>query len=680
MTRHAVRARRYLLPAAATCALAFALAFALYAVDVTRQPPGFYIDESSIAYNAHTIAERGVDEYGEAWPLYFRAFGDYKNPTFVYLLAAVFRLTGPSLLAARLLSASLGALAALLLGWLAVRMTRRAQVGAVVAFSALLTPWLYESSRLVFEVAAYPLVVTLFLLALRRASAKESWGRVDVSALALTLALLTYTYSVGRLLGPLLAAGLAFFLTRRNLARVLQTWGVYALALTPLVVFSVRHRGALEGRFRLITYFTPQSSFVEDARAFALHYLADVNPLRWLAGGEQNIRDHLPGAPALLVATVGLAAIGLALVLRRHRREPWWRFILYGLAASVLPAALTVNDFPQLRLIAFPIFLHVLAVPAVAWLLEGGVSVGHEGGVVGRVGGVAVGREVSVGRGRRRAALYAFVALLLLQGAYFQWLFHARAPERWYVFDARFPRKILAPALAASRDRAVYLYDAPGHSGYIQAFWHGALRGVDASRFIRLTNGEAPPPGAVVISTEEDCENCRLLARSINYILYAVPPTDLKAVAAPLPPASLRASIVCEAWPATFVAGRRQSLNVIVRNVGGAAWPAVGDEEGRYAVRLHARWLKADVSLLKEADGSLLTEAGGSLLTDETNAARIPFDMEPGDTAGLTLNVSAPVEPGEYVLELDLVQEGSAWFGAHGSKTLRASVKVLPPG
>ncbi|MDT5262468.1 MAG: hypothetical protein QOC61_1472, partial [Acidobacteriota bacterium] len=148
MTRHAVRARRYLLPAAAACALAFALAFALYAVDVTRQPPGFYIDESSIAYNAHTIAERGVDEYGEAWPLYFRAFGDYKNPTFVYLLAAVFRLTGPSLLAARLLSASLGALAALLLGWLAVRMTRRAPVGAVVAFSALLTPWLYESSRL----------------------------------------------------------------------------------------------------------------------------------------------------------------------------------------------------------------------------------------------------------------------------------------------------------------------------------------------------------------------------------------------------------------------------------------------------------------------------------------------------------------------------------------------------
>ena len=120
MTRHAARVQRTL-TAAAVCVLAFAL----YAADVPDNPPGFYIDESSIAYNAHTISESGRDEYGEAWPLYFRAFGDYKNPTYVYLLAAVFRVTGPSVAVARLLSASLGAVAALLLGLLAARVTRQ---------------------------------------------------------------------------------------------------------------------------------------------------------------------------------------------------------------------------------------------------------------------------------------------------------------------------------------------------------------------------------------------------------------------------------------------------------------------------------------------------------------------------------------------------------------------------
>ena len=73
----------------------------LYSHAVTSNPAGFYIDESSIAYNAHLVAQSGQDEHGQAWPLYFRAFGDYKNPVYVYLLAGVFRVTGPSIRVAR---------------------------------------------------------------------------------------------------------------------------------------------------------------------------------------------------------------------------------------------------------------------------------------------------------------------------------------------------------------------------------------------------------------------------------------------------------------------------------------------------------------------------------------------------------------------------------------------------
>jgi hypothetical protein len=153
-----------------------------------------------------------------------------------------------------------------------------------------------------------------------------------------------------------------------------------------------------------------------------------------------------------------------------------------------------------------------------------------------------------------------------------------------------------------------------------------------------------------------------VLARAINYILYAVPPTDLRATAAPLPPEAMRARVSCSNVPEAIVAGGREKLDVLVRNTGGAEWPAVGDAEGRYAVRLRDRWLKTN----------------GSVVNDEDASARIPFDMEPGDTAGLALNVSAPNETGEYVLELDVVQEGVARFGARGSQTLRANVKVLP--
>ncbi|HEV7700817.1 MAG TPA: hypothetical protein VGO43_11355, partial [Pyrinomonadaceae bacterium] len=427
--------RGKLVAAAVVCAFGFAL----YGLGVPENPPGFYIDESSIAYNAYTIAQSGKDEHGEAWPLYFRAFGDHKNPTYVYILAAVFRVTGPSIAVARWLSASLGALAALLLGLLAFRLTARAEVGFVIACSALLTPWLYESSRLVFEVAAYPIACVIFLLALRRASSKDRWDLLDVVALACSLALLTYTYSIGRLLAPLLALGLAFFISRRNLGRVLTTWAAYAVTLAPLTAYSLRHPGALQERLSLITYITPQNSFAHIAQGFALHYLADINPWRWLVTGEQNIRDHLPGSSALLLATVLLAILGAVIVLREHRAEAWWRFQLYALAACMVPAALTVNDFPQLRLIAFPVFLHVFTAPAVARLLEGST---------------------------RRLFLYAVAILLLSQAAYFQWRFHERPPERWYIFDERFPLKVLAPALDATAGGPIYLYDPPRNSGY----------------------------------------------------------------------------------------------------------------------------------------------------------------------------------------------------------------------
>src|SRR6185503_15421654 len=350
-------------------ALLLAFGGAIYFAGVPHHPPGFSIDESSIAYNAYTISQTGRDEYGQQGPLFFQAFGEYKNPTFIYLLAAIFRVTGPSITVARLLSATLGLLCSCLLGSLAWRITGRLIAVVMVAISSLLTPWLYESSRLVFEVAIYPGLLALFLLALWRASTREKWETTDILALASTLALLTYSYSIGRLLAPLLAAGLAFFITRLRWPGVVKTWAVYALTLIPLFVFYRRHPGAMTGRFSLLTYITPQTSLVDDARQFIWHYIANINPGRWLFTGESNVRDHVSGTGALLATTVFLGLGGLVLLWRYYRRDAWWQFILYALVVSVVPASLTRNEFPQLRLIAFPVFFLVLTLPAITWLV-----------------------------------------------------------------------------------------------------------------------------------------------------------------------------------------------------------------------------------------------------------------------------------------------------------------------
>src|SRR3954451_12939538 len=94
------------------------IAAGVYLFRVPDDPPGFSSDESSICYNAFTISQTGADEHGNRWPLFFQAFGEYKSPTLVYVLTAVFRATGPSIAVSRLTTAGFGILSGLLLGLL----------------------------------------------------------------------------------------------------------------------------------------------------------------------------------------------------------------------------------------------------------------------------------------------------------------------------------------------------------------------------------------------------------------------------------------------------------------------------------------------------------------------------------------------------------------------------------
>lgn len=614
----------------------------VYLWRVPTNPPGFYIDESSICYNAHTISQTGRDEYGVACPLFFHAFGEDKNPTLIYLLAGLFKMTGPSIAVARLCIASLGLFTGLLLGVLAWKMTQRFVIAGAIALAAWLTPWLFESSRVVLEVAVYPCLLALFLLAAWRASRRTKWTWPDIIALAATLALLTYSYSIGRLLGPLLALGLVLLVPAGGWRRLFGVWLGYAGSLIPMLIFQQGHPGSLTNRFRDLTYLSSEKTVWASLGEFVRRYGEDINPWRWLVTGGTDPRDHLPGTGSMLAAVVLLGLAGLCLVLRYHRRDRWWPFVLYALVVSVVPAALTRNEFSQLRLIAFPVFFLVLTIPALAWFLPA--------------------RESDTRFGPKQILFAATVAMIACQGIYFQWLYHRSAPGFWYVFDARFPRKVLAPALATG-SKPLYLVDGPGKSGYIQALWHGALSRVEPERFVRLQPGTPVPPGAVTISTEEACDNCRLIARSLNYIVYAVPPYPELVIEPKRPLDVFRASIVARNVPSTFKPGERVTIEFLVKNISSAEWPAVGETDGRYAVKLGARW----------------RDTTGAVVSEEGHAKNLPCDVEAGDTVGLLLEISALTSPADYSLEVDLFQEGVGWFADRGSESLRASVRVVEP-
>ncbi len=619
----------------------------LYTAGAARNPPGCYIDESSISYNAYTISQTGRDEFDNRWPLFFRAFGDYKNPVHVYLLATLYKLTGPGIIAARLLSVAFILCAAWLLGLLAHRISQREDVALFVTASALITPWFFELGRVVLEVSLYPLMLALFLLCVERASLKERWSPFDATKLAATLALLTYTYSIGRLLAPLLAFGLIIFATRARRAGLLLAWFLYALALLPMLVFAKLHPGALTGRFSIITYLSTQSSYTETAREFVRHYFGNLNVWRLLVSGDPNTDQltHVSGTPHLLFATFLLAAAGAWLVLRRQRDDAWWRFIFYGLAASVVPASLTNEYTHMLRLIALPVFLFVLAVPAVKWLCEGA-----EQQQQARRAAVIIAR----------AALVSLIALTLLQGALFQWQYQQAARSTWrrHLFDADYPRVILATALARP-ERPIYIADALAIPGYIQAYWRATLEGVPLQTFARLRADESPPPGALVITTEENCPRCQILSATPPYTLYLAGGAPRPRV--PLRDESFRAAITVNSAPNVWHAGAREDLRVIVTNLSEETWQARERSGGEFQVSLGNHWLDADER--------------AEIIHDDGRAALLA-DLMPGDSVELKLPVNTPRTPGDYVLELDMLQEGVSWFSLKGSRTARLRVRV----
>lgn len=85
------------------------LATVLRLYKLAENPPSLYWDEASLGYNAYTIANYGIDEHGEYFPVSrFIAFGDYKPPGYIYLDAIIQKVVGLSEFSIRIPSALSG--------------------------------------------------------------------------------------------------------------------------------------------------------------------------------------------------------------------------------------------------------------------------------------------------------------------------------------------------------------------------------------------------------------------------------------------------------------------------------------------------------------------------------------------------------------------------------------------
>lgn len=481
------------------------LVYLLFIYGLSSNPPGFYVDEACLAYNGYAIAHIGFSESGDRYPLFVQCFAEpniqWASPVHVYLLAALYLVVPPSTLSARLLAATMVFLASLLLGLLAVRISGKKLVGVIIALTALTTPWLFETSRLVLETFFFPLAIGLFLLCLYNATRREKWKISDILLLAISLALITYSYTVGRLIGTGLAFGLIIFANNRQaLFGVLKTWAAFAVTLLPFVYIYLTNGKAVMGRFEEVGYFNARTTWWEIVTQFLGGFFAELNPYFLLVQGDTLLRHHVQGMGEIFVATFILVIASVVILVTRHRSNPWWRFILYGLAVSVLPGALTVTRHHSQRLIAFPVFFLVLTIPALMWLVGGGAE-------------SPVSNALT-----RRVIVIGLMVLTIAQAALFQWQFWTAGMDRKWYFDGDYPR--LVDAALENGTTPIYLVNGAAGPSYIYALWYGAIRGVDASNFIHLKKDEVVPPGATAINSDKKCSRCKVLAKDSDHTAF----------------------------------------------------------------------------------------------------------------------------------------------------------------
>ena len=72
--------------------------------------PALNADEAAIGYNAYSLIQTGMDEHGNAWPIDFQSFNDYKPGLYFYLVLPFVKILGLNEWAVRIPNAFLGTL------------------------------------------------------------------------------------------------------------------------------------------------------------------------------------------------------------------------------------------------------------------------------------------------------------------------------------------------------------------------------------------------------------------------------------------------------------------------------------------------------------------------------------------------------------------------------------------
>lgn len=182
--------------------LIFVIAFALRFNKLGMIPTGFYQDESAIGYNAYSIMLTGKDEYGKYMPSYFKSFGDYKLPIYIYLTIIPIKIFGLNEFAVRFPSAFFGFLTVMVFYFFVKELSKNRNLAITSTAFLAVNPWSLDYNRGTFEVNIALFLYVLGGFFLQRAFNKKTKGLFIAGTICFIIGI--YSYNLTRLLSFLL--------------------------------------------------------------------------------------------------------------------------------------------------------------------------------------------------------------------------------------------------------------------------------------------------------------------------------------------------------------------------------------------------------------------------------------------------------------------------------------------
>lgn len=328
----------------------------LYHVDTV--PPGLYIDEISIGYNAASIIATGKDEHGISYPFVFQAFGEYKLPVYIYLTVLSILAFGTTEFAVRAPSIFFGTGTLILVFFLMQRFSIYLKQRNIFAtFLPLLTalllaisPWHIQFSRAGFEATVALFFFMAGVLLFIVFQQKKVGYLFGLAILFFILSLLTYNSY--RVLAPLVVTigALYLFFTEKPLRKTIVfgfiSFGmlsVLLLLLTPS--FARFSQISAFSQYQALPFF---SKLLWYPMIFLKNYLSFFSFDFLFVQGDGMGRHQITEFGLLFRWQLPFIVLGLVTLLR-EKRNLFSYFVLFLIVLAPISGALTQPSPHSLR-------------------------------------------------------------------------------------------------------------------------------------------------------------------------------------------------------------------------------------------------------------------------------------------------------------------------------------------